>query len=128
MNPTAGGDYNYEASGFDGFLSRSIDDLAQVNLDSPGPQTTALPLDRGQQSGGFGNSFRVGNIIFDGINSTVTLLSTVDSAKVVIDGTNRNIKVYDTKNSRVIIGGLPDSSFGWAVSKPDNNVENGFIS
>ena len=33
MNPD---DYNYETSGFNGFLSRSIDTMPQVNLDSPG--------------------------------------------------------------------------------------------
>lgn len=73
MNPTAGGDYNYESSGFDGFLSRSIDDLTQVTLDSPGPQTTAIPFDRGQQSGSFGNSITIGNIKLDGVAGRISV-------------------------------------------------------
>lgn len=82
MNPTAGGDYNYESSGFDGFLSRSIDDLAQVTLDSPGPQTTAIPFDRGQQSGGFGNSVQIGSIKLDGVKGRITI--TDDAGNIVV--------------------------------------------
>lgn len=70
---TAGGDYSYESSGFDGFLSRSIDDLAQVTLDSPGPQSTAIPFDRGQQSGSLGNIVMIGDIKLDGAAGRVTI-------------------------------------------------------
>lgn len=73
MNPTEGGDYNYQSAGFDGFLSRSIDDLAQVTLDSPGPQTTAIPFDRGQQSGSLGNIIMIGNIKLDGSAGRITI-------------------------------------------------------
>lgn len=73
MNPTAGGDYNYESAGFDGFLSRSIDNLAQVTLDSPGPQTTAIPFDRGQQSGSLGNTIQIGHIKLDGAQGRITM-------------------------------------------------------
>lgn len=73
MDPIAGGDYSYESSGFDGFLSRSIDDLPQVTLDSPGPQSTAIPFDRGQQSGSFGNVVTIGNIQLDGVKGRISL-------------------------------------------------------
>lgn len=74
MNPTApGGEYNYETAGFDGFLSKSIDDLTQVTLDSPGPQSTAIPFDRGQQSGSLGNSIMIGHINLDGSTGRITI-------------------------------------------------------
>lgn len=73
MNPAAGEEYNYETAGFDGFLSRSIDQLAQVTLDSPGPQTTAIPFDRGQQSGSLGNSIMIGSIQLDGAGGRILI-------------------------------------------------------
>lgn len=120
------GNYSYIDAGFDPFLSRSIDNLNQTNLDSGGPASTQVRYDSAQLSGGIGDTFRVGNILFDGRSSTVTIKSPQDSAKVVINGVDRRIEIYDQKNSRVMIGGLPDSTFGWAVSKPDVDIENGF--
>lgn len=75
-------DYSYETSGFDGFLSRSIDDLPQVTLDSPGPQSTAIPFDRGQQSGSFGNSIQIGSIQLDGVKGRITI--TDDAGNIVV--------------------------------------------
>lgn len=54
--------YDYEKAGFDGFLSRSIDDLTQTNLDSPGPMTTQIPYDRSQVSGSQGDTFVAGPV------------------------------------------------------------------
>lgn len=119
-------DYSYEQAGFDGFMSRSIDDLAQVTLDSPGPQSTAIPLDRGQQSGGFGDTFTVGSIVFDGKNSTITMKDENSDAAIVINGREKRIEIHDTNNTRVLAGQLPDTSYGWAVSKPGVDVGNGF--
>lgn len=73
MNPTAGGEYTYESAGFDGFLSRSIDALTQVTLDSPGPVSTSIPFDRGQQSGSLGNVIMIGSIKLDGASGRITI-------------------------------------------------------
>lgn len=74
MGPTApGGEYNYETAGFDGFMSRSIDSLTQITLDSPGPQSTAIPFDRGQQSGSLGNVIMIGSIKLDGAAGRILL-------------------------------------------------------
>lgn len=119
---------DWSASGFDGFLSRSIDDLPQVNLDSQGPQSTQMAFDRGQSSGVVGDTFKVGNIIFDGRNSKVIINDDNSDASVIIDGINKRIEIHDTNNTRVIAGQLPDSNYGWAVSKAGSDVQNGFTS
>lgn len=59
-------DYNYQVAGFDGFLSRSIDDLTQITLDSAGPANRAIAFDQGQQSGSFGDVIQIGHIKLDG--------------------------------------------------------------
>lgn len=66
-------DYNYETAGLDGFLSRSIDNLSQVTLDSPGPVSTAVAYDRAQVTGPLGNVLRIGNINLDGINGRISV-------------------------------------------------------
>ena len=71
MSPADNGDYSYETSGFDGFLSRSIDDLSQVNLDSAGPQSTAMRYDSAQVSGFLGDSLQVGNVKINRTNITM---------------------------------------------------------
>jgi hypothetical protein len=47
---------------------------------------------------------------------------------VRIDSANRRIIISDDTNTRVIVGKLPDNTYGWAVSKPGSNVEDGFTS
>ncbi len=64
MNPNE--PYDYTTSGFDSFLSRSIDDLSQVNLSSEGPRTTQMRFDSAQISGPLGNVLRTGSILIDG--------------------------------------------------------------
>ena len=53
---------DYEQSGFDGFLSRSIDDVQQTNLDSTGPISTQVRFDASQMSGSLGDTVKIGNI------------------------------------------------------------------
>lgn len=65
--------YDYESAGLDGFLSRSIDNLSQVTLDSPGPRSTAVAYDRAQVTGPLGNTLRIGNINLDGVNGRISL-------------------------------------------------------
>lgn len=65
--------YDYTDAGLDGFLSRSIDNLAQMTLDSPGPTTTAMAYDRAQVTGPLGNSLQVGNIVLDGVNGRISV-------------------------------------------------------
>lgn len=80
MNPATGQvDYNYQAAGFDGFLSRSIDDLTQVTLDGPGPNSTSQRLDSSQFSGIAGDIFQSTN------NQQVGILS----GDIILDGTLR---------------------------------------
>lgn len=71
-------DQDYTAAGFDSFLSRSVDDLPQTNLDSKGPANNAMPFDRTQVSGALGDTVKIGNIFLDGANSRI----------IMNDGTN----------------------------------------
>lgn len=66
-------DYDYTTTGMDAFLSRSIDNLSQVNLDSPGPVTTALAYDRAQVTGALGDTLRIGKIYLNGAASNITM-------------------------------------------------------
>ena len=75
-------DYDYTAAGFDAFLSRSIDNLSQVNLDSVGPMTTSVRYDSTQVSGMIGDTLQLGAV---NINK-------------------KNITVSDGNNTRVLIG------------------------
>lgn len=68
------GTYDYTTAGFDGFLSRSIDDLSQINLGSQGPVSTAQAFDRTQVSGAIGDSFQVGRITIDGVSGRISIL------------------------------------------------------
>lgn len=64
---------SYLDSGFDAFLSRSIDDLSQVNLDSQGPQTTAMRYDSAQVSGSLGNTLQIGKVHIDGVSGRISV-------------------------------------------------------
>lgn len=72
MNDT----YNYETAGFDGFLSRSIDNLTRPTLSAPGPVTTQIRYDSAGISGMLGDTLQIGNI-------------RLENTRIVInDGTN----------------------------------------
>lgn len=75
---------DYTDSGFDNFLSRSVDNLSQVNLDSQGPQTTQLAYDRAQVSGMLGDTLQIG--------------------RIRINGADGNIVLPDENNNRLLLG------------------------
>lgn len=77
-------EYSYLDAGFDGFLSRSIDDLTQVNLDSQGPQTTQIRYDSAGVSGSLGNTLQIGKIRIDGVKGRISVFD---------DGGNENIRI-----------------------------------
>lgn len=65
--------YTYQDAGFDGFLSRSIDNLSQTNLDSPGPISRQVAFDRTQVTGALGDIQQIGRIHIDGAAGNITL-------------------------------------------------------
>lgn len=54
--------YDYSNAGFDAFLSRSIDQTPQTNLDSQGPVSRQVAYDRTQVTGMLGDTLQIGNI------------------------------------------------------------------
>ncbi len=77
-------DYDYTQAGFDEFLSRSIDDNVQANLDSPAPPSNQIRYDSTQVSGMLGDTLRVG--------------------RIYINGAEENIILSDEQNERLLIG------------------------
>ena len=73
---------DYTDAGFDGFLSRSVDDNPRINLDSRGPVSTQMSFDRAQVSGFMGDTLQIGKTHIN----------------------NTNITVDDGSNTRVVIG------------------------
>lgn len=71
MNPQR--EYSYIDAGFDSFLSRSIDNLSQVNLDSQGPVSTQFRADSAVVSGSFGDTLRLGNIKLNGVPGNIVI-------------------------------------------------------
>lgn len=65
-------DYDYNAAGFDGFMSRSVDQTPNLNLDSPVPSNNSVAFDRNQVSGPLGDTFRVGKINLNGGAGNIT--------------------------------------------------------
>ncbi len=65
--------YDYNSAGFDGFLSRSIDDVSQTNLDSQGPVSTQMAYDRTQVTGQLGDTLRIGLIELDGVKGRISI-------------------------------------------------------
>jgi len=66
-------DYSYENAGFDGFLSRSIDQTPQVNLESQAIQTRQVAFDRAQVSGSLGDTWRIGRIHLNGAKGNIVI-------------------------------------------------------
>ncbi len=94
--------YDYIQAGFDNFLSRSIDNLNQVNLDSSGPLSTSMRFDSAQVSGALGDILKVGRININGVDGQIT--------------------VSDGSLNRIVMGRLPGGSQGFAVSKEGKDV------
>lgn len=101
--------YDYEDSGFDGFLSRSVDNLPQVNLDSRGPQSTAQAYDRSQVSGFLGDTFQVGgtkisrdNIIMNDGDTDVLLIGKGRKGEEVVKMAQPGYDVNTTGDENLI--------------------------
>lgn len=85
---------DYNAAGFDNFLSRSIDDLQQANLDAAGPQSNQFSFDRSQVNGSLGDKIRVGNILLDGKDEAISMSS---------DGRLKSLLIgRDSQNQQVV--------------------------
>lgn len=112
---------DYGDSGFDSFLSRSIDDLQQVNLDSQGPYSTATAYDRSQLSGSMGDKFNMGGINMSAKDSQIAL----NDGSLVINNTDNNFSINatgsrvnykdSTGNTAAMEGLLPDNSVGFRL-------------
>lgn len=66
-------DQDYAQAGFNKFMSRSVDQTPEVNLDSPVPAGNSTAFDRTQITGPVGDTFRIGNILFDGSAGRITM-------------------------------------------------------
>ena len=77
----SGNDYSYTDAGFDSFLSRSIDNVAQYNLDSTGPMVNQVRYDGMQVSGMLGDTLQIGNIHLDGVTGRISIY---DSGEEVV--------------------------------------------
>lgn len=66
-------DQDYTASGFDKFMSRSIDQTPQANLDSPTPPNKSVAFDQVQVSGLLGDTLAIGKINLNGADGTIIL-------------------------------------------------------
>lgn len=78
MNPQ----YDYTNAGFDGFMSRSIDNMPGANLDSPQPRSKAMRFDKARVSGMLGDKLQIGKIRLE----------------------NTRIVINDGDNDRVLLG------------------------
>lgn len=83
--PQNSGDYDMTTAGFDGFMSRSIDQTPQINLDSATPPNNAIAFDRNQVTGALGDTFRLGKIYLNGSTGTI----------IMSDGTNDVLLIGD---------------------------------
>ena len=75
-------EYSYEDAGFDGFLSRSVDNTSQNSLDAQGPISRSIRYDSTQTSGSMGDTFRVGKILIDGVKGRFSVVD--ENGKEVI--------------------------------------------
>lgn len=136
--------YDYSSSGLDGFLSRSIDDLSQVNLNSPGPVSTQIAYDRAQVTGLLGDTWRIGSISLDGKTSQVMIKDSVqigetdtgeglnltdNQGRPVLDivkdskGRARMAVTDDTNTKRLYAGRFPNGAVAIKLSQPGFDVE-----
>lgn len=74
MDNTREEPYDYTNAGFDKFFTRSVDVFGAQSADASSPvYSTAIPFDRGQQSGSFGNIVRFGNVQIDGVKGRISI-------------------------------------------------------
>lgn len=88
MSTADDGTYDLTDAGFDSFLSRSVDQTPQLNLDSPQPFNNAVAFDRTQVTGALSDVLRLGRIYFDGANGTI----------IMNDGTNDVLLIGEDPN------------------------------
>lgn len=118
-------DYTYESSGLDGFLSRSIDDLSQVNLGSQGPQSTAQAFDRTQVTGVVGDKMRIGNSGQSGeLTGEIQLQGKLKIGdKITIDGEEDKISMEDNDQKEFLsFRTFPDGTQGFIIVKEGFSV------
>jgi hypothetical protein len=72
---SSGNPYDYTTAGFDGFLSRSVDNTPRINLAAQGPNSTAIRYDASQVSGSLGNTLQIGGILIDGVSGRISIYS-----------------------------------------------------
>jgi hypothetical protein len=65
--------YDYTYSGLDSFLSRSIDETPQSNLEAAGPTSMSVAYDRNQVSGAMGDTMQVGKIQINGSDGRISI-------------------------------------------------------
>lgn len=109
MNPD---DYDYNAAGFDNFMSRSVDNNSQINLDSPAPPNNATAFDRTQVGGTIGDIFRTGDVGQTGdLTGDISLIGTFKIGRITLDGENDNITLTDDNNDLRLLIGRQDNGF-----------------
>lgn len=97
---------DYSDSGFDDFLSRSIDGTPQRNLDTGGPVSTQMRYDSAQSSGSVGDTFSVGNVLINGKDGAIELANGTNRPLLIGKDSNGNdvVKVaqpgYDAQTAR----------------------------
>lgn len=69
-------EYSYSDSGYDDFMSRSIEGATAANLDqstSGGGSSRQLNFDAAQVSGSLGDILKVGNVLINGQRGRITI-------------------------------------------------------
>lgn len=118
MSTADDGQYDLTDAGFDSFLSRSVDQTPQLNLDSPQPYNNALPFDRTQVTGSQGDTYKMGGVSIAAQDSSITLndgaLNVNDSSTGSnIQAQSGNITYFDSTGNLVVQEGLlPDNATG----------------
>lgn len=101
-------DYNYQSAGFDGFLSRSIDNTPQVTLDTVGPDSTQIRFDSSQLSGYIGSALQTPD-------------TTINAADGVIIK-NGKLTTYDDDGNQAMFNGAPYEKMFFANFDFDINI------
>lgn len=112
------GQYDLTDAGFDGFLSRSVDQTPAINLDSVQPANNALPFDRTQVTGSQGDTYNLGGISMSAQDNAMTLNDGILNINDSSTGSNiqaqsGNITYFDSTGNLVVQEGLlPDGATG----------------
>ncbi len=118
----ADNNYSYEKSGFNSFLTRSIDDVPAVNLDTfaeSASPSRAFNFDQSQTSGSLGSIYRFGTVTIDGVKGEITVDG--DNRDEVVKIDKRGILISDNGTPRGQLG-FKDNSFAIKVSQRGKDV------